>query len=179
MLHGHQRRSIRLRNYDYATTGAYFVTICVHNHESRLGTIANDVMMVNETGAEIDRWWQELPTKFPSVELDAYVIMPNHMHGIIALLGDSAPTHTPTLGDVVGWFKTMTTNAYIRGVKAARWPRFDKYFWQRNYWDHIIRDDRSLKSIRRYIELNPQKWTLDIENPNPDWIERMFGDSPI
>ena len=83
------------------------------------------------------------------------------------------------MGDVVGWFKTMTTNAYIRGVKAARWPRFDKYFWQRNYWDHIIRDDRSLKSIRRYIELNPQKWTLDIENPNPDWIERMFGDSPI
>ena len=175
----HHRRSIRLKNYDYAQIGAYFVTIVVNE---RLLLLENPAI-----AAMVQRWWDELPHKFPTVDTDAFVIMPNHIHGIIVIgntvgadlrVGPRAGEHTgsgehigspirkPTLGQIVQWFKTMTTNEYIRGVKGQGWPPFNRHFWQRNYYEHVIRNETDLDRIRRYIAENPIRWEQDTEHPN-------------
>ncbi|MDY6875892.1 MAG: transposase [Chloroflexota bacterium] len=205
----HHRRSIRLKGYDYAQAGAYFVTI-VCQHRLCLLEPAPVCDMIQS-------WWDKLPEKFPTVETDAFVIMPNHIHGIIVItepelgLGQegqgqggqerqeqggqerqeqggqtrgSAPTPDvnvgahprvrpesgvrpeSTLGHIVQWFKTMTTNAYIRGVKQDRWEPFPGKLWQRNYYERIIRNERELNATRQYIHDNPAQWENDNENPN-------------
>jgi len=116
----------------------------------------------------IGRWWGELPQKFPPVTLDEFVVMPNHLHGIltIGITSVSSPQKSsPKLGDVVDWFKTMTTNEYIRCVKMSGWRGFPGRLWQRGYYDHVIRDGADLERIRQYIVNNPAKWTDDTENP--------------
>ncbi len=183
----HHRRSLRLKGYDYAQTGAYFVTICTQDRECLLGEIVNGQMIVNVAGRMIEGWWDELTRKFPSIETDTYVVMPNHFHGVVlvgaALCGRPEPGRpesesdvqapsghprrgAPTLGDIVDWFKTMTTNEYIREVKRQGWPPFPGRLWQRNYYEHIIRGDDELRSIREYIANNPLRWPIDIENPD-------------
>ena len=170
----HHRRSIRLKNYDYSQAGAYFVTVCAQSRECLFGEIADGVMVMNDAGEMIEQWWMKLPDNFSTVENDAYVVMPNHFHGIIVLAGagpracpDSGRTHgcAPTLGDVMIWFKTMTTNQYIRGVKESHWPLFPGKLWQRNYYEHIIRNEEELNKIREYIINNPVRWVEDEENP--------------
>jgi REP element-mobilizing transposase RayT len=98
------------------------------------------------------------PGKCPGTELDSYILMPDHIHGIIHLGTDPVITELATLGTMVKWFKTMTTNRYIRGVKEAGWPQYDKYFWQQNYYDRILRNESELESRRQYIESNPARW---------------------
>jgi REP element-mobilizing transposase RayT len=129
-------------------------------------------------------FWEKLPTNFPEVELDEFVTMPNHIHGIIMMTVEVAPRGYPNrvleepdergrphgvaptaLGDIVGWYKTMTTNAYIFGVKNKQWRSFNNRVWQRNYYDHIIRDENYLNRIRQYIIDNPDKWDEDENNP--------------
>ena len=185
----HHRRSIRLNNYDYSQPGAYFVTVCTHNRQSLFGHIRENSRFLNEAGNMIDRWWRELSNKYPMIETDAYTIMPNHFHGIVAIIAATAPCvcpdesgpdiawaaprgrpgqpHrvAPTLGDMIDWFKTMTTNDYIRGVKQCRWPPFPGKLWQRNFYEHIIRDEQDLNSIREYVINNPAGWDKDNENP--------------
>jgi putative transposase len=136
----HHRRSIRLQGYDYAQAGAYFVTICIQNRQCLLGHIADDQVCLTDAGRMIVRWWQELDHKFPSVELDACVVMPNHIHGVIFNMSGArvgadqrvgpmdARTRAP-LPRIVQWFKTMTTNEYIRGVKENCWPAFHGRLW--------------------------------------------------
>jgi REP element-mobilizing transposase RayT len=92
----------------------------------------------------LESWWVKLPGKFPAVETDAFVVMPNHLHGIIALVEGA---ERPTLGTVVPWYKTMTTYACIQGVKEHGWPPFHTRLWQRNYWEHIVRDDADLARL--------------------------------
>lgn len=120
-------------------------------------------MHLNDAGHTIERHWLVLPSKFPRITLDAYTIMPNHVHGVI-LLGDASPDQT-SLGTVIQWFKTMTTNAYIRGCQASGWPLFDRRLWQRNYWEHIIRDGDELTTIRTYIDANAAQWADDRLHP--------------
>ncbi len=184
----HHRHSIRLKGYDYSLAGAYFITICTRNRECLFGQIVNGAMQLNAAGQMIERWWAELMHKFPSVETDAYVVMPNHFHGVLSLSAGGqppegrppldeqphrvAPTGStkiemgrPTLGDIMDWFKTMTTNEYIRRVKQDGWPRFVGKLWQRNYYEHIIRDERDLCRIRDYICNNAARWQEDTNNP--------------
>jgi putative transposase len=194
----HHRRSIRLREFDYSANGAYFVTICTQGRECLLGDIADGVMRVNDAGRMINVWWNKLPDKFRVVETDKSIIMPNHFHGIISIVGapprgcpDLSPpyyrpdgrttgndgrTHgagtggrphgaAPTLGDLMDWFKTMTTNAYIHGVEQSGWTPFPGRLWQRNYYERIIRNDAELAATREYITYNPKKWAQDEENP--------------
>jgi putative transposase len=181
----HHRRSIRLKGYDYSQAGAYFVTMCAQQRE--LLFVADDVIDM------IQRWWDKLPDKFPGVETDAFVIMPNHAHGIIVVgvnprvdpsprddsgqtrgsaptMGSApttgiAPTSAPTLGEMIQWFKTMTTNEYMRGVKTLNWTPFPGKLWQRNYYEHIICSEIELNAIRQYIINNPLKWEQDRDNP--------------
>jgi putative transposase len=131
-------------------------------------------MVLNEAGRFVERWWRKIPQKFVGVELDYSVIMPNHFHGIIANVGadqrvcpkTGAGEHTGSpLHRVIQWFKTMTTNEYIKGVKEKGWKPYKKRFWQRSYYEHIIRNERELLRIREYILNNPPKWCLDRENP--------------
>lgn len=173
----HHRRSIRLQGYDYARNGAYFVTVCAQGRECLFGEIVDGEMYLNDAGRMVAKWWMELPERFPDVVLDEYVVMPNHFHGILVFVGAAlrgrpdAETEghphrgAPTLGDVVDWFKTMTTNAYIRGVKMSDWPPFAGRLWQRNYYERVIRDEKELDAVREYIANNPKRWESDSENP--------------
>lgn len=153
------RRSPRLQEYDYAQNGAYFVTICIQN---RVCLFAEpDTLQLSPAGKMVELVWQQLPTQFPTIELDAFVVMPNHLHGIIVLTQRDLG-----LPDVMQWFKSLTTHEYIKGVKSSHWPAFEGKLWQRSYYDHVVRNDDDLNRIREYIALNPMRWELDEENPS-------------
>lgn len=177
------RHSIRLPQFDYSQAGAYYITIVIQNRKPYLGSIDNGTMQLNSGGKLVEKWWYEIPRKFSRVEIDSYCIMPDHIHGIINLIDvpfqnieskgtnlhtdpitDNSGTPLPT---IIQWFKTMTTNEYIRGVKQLGWPPFQNRFWQRNYFEHVIRDQNDLDRIRKYIFENPLKWDLDKENQSP------------
>lgn len=183
----HQRRSLRLKGYDYSQAGAYFITICAQARECLFGEIIESEMRVNNAGRMVRQWWSESAMKFNNIELDESVIMPNHFHGIINIVGATlcgraehktgqdtkGQPHNigqphrvaPTLGNIVEWFKTMTTNEYIRNVRQNNWPQFSGKLWQRNYYEHIIRNEDELNRTREYIANNPARWAEDEENP--------------
>jgi REP element-mobilizing transposase RayT len=164
----HHRKSIRLQKYDYRTAGCYFITICLQNRECLFGEIADGYMLRNPCGEMIVKWVGETKNKFNDINIISYVVMPNHFHAIIA---NAAVTNYQgehaglPLHHVVQWFKTMTTNEYIRGVKMLGWKPFNKRLWQRNYYEHIIRDDDDFNYIAEYIMNNPQKWKEDVMYP--------------
>ncbi len=195
------RHTMRLQGHDYSLPDAYFITIVIQDRRCLLGEITDGEARLNDAGQMVGKWWKELTNKFQSVELDEYIIMPNHFHAILWLLGidlhfDSASSRkgfesgeeslvgadlrvgpgsgeTPvqrgriqtTLPEIMQWFKTMTTNEYIRGVNQNNWPPFPGKLWQRSYYDHIVRDGMDLDNIRRYIQGNPVLWEQDNENP--------------
>jgi putative transposase len=267
----HRRRSMRLKGYDYSQAGAYFVTICTQGRACLFGEVVDGEMRLNDAGRMVVAEWERLPALFSNVVLDAFVVMPNHIHGIVILTdpaddatdgataigatisgattggattsgattrvapttaGDDATpvgaglvpaqsgaglvpaqsgaglvpaqsgaglvpaqsgaglvpapstpapstpaqsvpapstpdpsTPAPTLGDVIGAFKSRVTVEYIRGVKTFGWTPFDRRLWQRNYYEHIIRNEEALNRIRRYIVENPIRWAFDRENP--------------
>ena len=205
-----RRRSIRLAGYDYSQEGAYFVTICANKRECLLGKVAGDAMWLGDTGRMVAATWQELHLHYPGVDLDAFVIMPNHLHGIIILTVGAGPRACPTIAagpracpesgqpqgvapteylclpDVVHRFKSLTTARYLLAVRAKRWPPFSGRLWQRNYYEHVIRNEEELNKIRRYVWDNPLQWAFDRENlganrgvarpgaPTDD-IEKIFG----
>ena len=267
----HRRKSVRLRGYDYSQAGAYFVTIVTQGRECLFGDVVGDTMQLNGAGRLARAAWEGLPRRFPGIGLDVFVVMPNHVHGIIvidesvgaslvgaqdgddagmsergratmgiggmerattrvaptgsgdaacegadvfdesvgaslvgaqggddagmsergrAATGDGgmerattriAPTGcgddigererattrvAPTLGDVVGAYKSIVTVEYARGVRANGWRRFRGRLWQRNYYEHVIRDEREFHLAREYIVNNPLQWSLDRENPD-------------
>jgi len=196
-----ERHSPRLKEYDYALNGAYFVTQCTQGRECVFGQVSGGVLVPNDAGQMVQEIWKGLPDQFPTIELDEWVLMPNHFHGMIVIVGASlvgarkpivpidptqdrkifetvnkAPTRdTPTLGDVLGAFKSITTYHYIKGVKTEGWPPFRGKLWQRSYHDRIIRDEDELERIREYILLNPGRWEEDPNNPqnNPDQLRKQ------
>ena len=224
----HHRRSIRLKGYDYASEGLYYVTMCVQNRDCLFGEIKNNEMILNDAGRMVEKWYHKIHNKFPDIVCHEMAIMPNHFHCIWENVGwhgasavgadlrvrppkQNAESTTPTnividdcegiegahigientqlllegahigaplrnhtlnntdlgthtgspLSMVVRWFKTMSTNEYIRGVNELGWPPFDRKLWQRNYYEHIIRDDASLQNIAYYIENNAANWQDD------------------
>ena len=179
------RKANRLLEYDYSQLGCYFVTICIQNRLCLFGDITNGDMILNGAGKMAKKLWKELPKYYSEVEIDCFQIMPNHLHGIIHLVGDgprAVPNFrshseksekgqpqgvvpTMSLSDVIHRFKTLTTKQYIDGVKHHHWARFDKKLWQRSFHDHIIRNDDDLYRVREYIQNNPLKWHLDRDNP--------------
>ena len=159
------RQSIRLYRYDYSQSGAYFVTICTQNKKCFFGNMVNDKMVLNDAGRMLESVWSELPERFPHVKLDEFVIMPNHFHGIVVFRRSkhkvrSYGTLPDTLGRIMQAFKSITTNRYIAGVKQKQWPSFPGKLWQRNYYEHVVRDENELNDIRKYIMDNPKKWDL-------------------
>ena len=169
-----KRKTIRLKGYDYSQYGSYFVTICIFTKEPLLGDIYNDLIILSRIGHAITKWWQELPRKFPHIKLDEFVIMPNHIHGIITIVGadlcvgpNDMGAHTGApLQKIVQWLKTMTTNEYLKLIKAGISQNMNSKLWQRGYFEHVIRNEKDLSAVRQYINDNPLKWQFDSENPN-------------
>jgi len=179
----HHRRSIRLRGYDYTSPGAYFVTICVRGRKCVLGYVADDEMVFSETGQVAEAQWRGLPKHYPHVALDAFVVMPNHVHGIIVLLPDRPPVGAGFEGDRDAGYRTARKPApirkrhplseIVRGFKTFSARRINAMhgtqgqpFWQRNYYERVIRNARELEATREYIANNPLHWELDRENPD-------------
>lgn len=177
----HHRRSIRLKGYDYSQVGAYFVTICTNNRES---------FFENESIKEIaEKYWKEIPNNFKNIELDEYIIMPNHLHGIIVIKNVGAVHEPPNnraihelplqskqqykifLPQIIGWFKMNSAKSINKILKREGQP-----FWQRNYYEHIVRNETELNKIREYIINNPLKWELDFENPERKKEYKNFTD---
>ena len=166
------RRSIRLKDYDYSQAGAYFVTIVSKDRAALFGDVVNGAMVLSKAGTLVAETWQWLPTQYPYVGLDEFVVMPNHLHGVIWLTGPRAGTgdsriastkvkDQKPLGQLVGTFKTVSAKQVNLAVGTPGRP-----LWQRNYHDHIIRSEPELNRIREYIRNNPLQWELDEENPS-------------
>jgi putative transposase len=158
----HHRRSIRLKGFDYSQSSIYYITICVQDKQCLFGTIEIDRMLLNDPGNMVLEQWLKLPLRFPSVILDKFVIMPDHFHGIIYTTDNTLSK--PTLGEIVGSFKSIVTCKYIDGVNNKNWIPFNKRLWQRNYYERIVRNDLELQNIQQYIENNPANWQPDRSN---------------
>jgi putative transposase len=187
----HHRKTIRLKDYDYSKQGMYFITICTQNREHLFGEIIDDKMLLNNAGEMIEKIWFEIPKFYNGFELYEFVIMPNHIHGIIEIIDNvgANPCICPNLyisskkslqqqgehggsplqktnyqisiSELIQRFKTLTTNKYIRMVKDGVLPSFDKRIWQRNYYENIIRNEEQYLKVSEYIINNPLKWHKD------------------
>ncbi|MEM3554650.1 MAG: transposase [Candidatus Micrarchaeaceae archaeon] len=200
----HHRRSIRLPGYDYTQPGAYFVTLVTQDRECLFGEIVDGEMHLNDAGHVAERCWRDIPAHFPHITLDVFVIMPNHVHGILWIVGDDMAgaknfsPHPRTRGENAGddpgddmavgaknfsplppppptpslppRGTSKTIGSVVRGFKigVTKWFRQNTSIytvWQRNYYEHIIRDEEDLRRIRQYIRDNPARWAMDHENP--------------
>jgi REP element-mobilizing transposase RayT len=187
------RKQLRLSGYDYSQNGVYFVTMCTQNRECIFGDVFDGKMVLNDAGKMIHDVWNEIPLFYLGIELGAFVVMPNHIHGIIEIVG-AAPRGRPiivkkifidigrrfardgqpqgvaptgnqlSLFDIVHRFKTLTTKKYIDGVRNHFWPPFERRIWQRGFHERIIRNDDEYARICEYIHCNPENWQEDEEN---------------
>ena len=157
------RKQNKLENYDYGQQGCYFVTLCTYKKQPlfKIDFVGNDLCVVPHLQNQIiHKWIKETENKFPNAKIEKFVIMPDHLHFIVNIterhIGRS-------LQDLMRFFKTMTTNEYIKCVKDNLLPPFDKKLWQKSYYDHVIRNQDDYNEIWQYIENNPKKWLLTKE----------------
>jgi putative transposase len=176
-------KSARLPYYDYSSDGWYFVTICTKNMVKYFGEVRDYVMDLSDIGRIAAKFWQEIPKHFSCVRLDEWVVMPNHVHGIIiidkpftdqrrdainrvstngGITKNNNPMGKNVLGEIVRWFKGR--------VSFETHKIYQNFAWQTRFYDHIIQDEKSLNEIRQYIYYNPEKWQLDRNNPENLWI---------
>jgi REP element-mobilizing transposase RayT len=181
------RHSIRLPGYDYSQAGAYFVTICTYHRQPLFGEIRDGNMQLNASGRIASAQWGLLPSRFCNLELGEWVIMPNHIHGILVITGsgeaspsklsvptnklikDASPLHPHgtlpgSVGAIIQNFKSVTS----RKINTHS-SKYKNIIWQRNYYEHIIRDEHDLQAITAYILTNPQNWDKDEENQPHSW----------
>ncbi len=187
------RSTLRISEFDYATPGAYFVTICTFRKACLFGQVTDDRVSLSAAGSMVAETWSQLPQHYPAIRTDAFVVMPNHIHGVLFLADEHlrrphheggqawepAPTSehlaappvnsesAPALGlsDVVHRFKTLTTHRFSKLAHDRSLRPTYRHMWQRNYYEHVIRNEDSLQRIREYITNNPVSWAVDRENP--------------
>jgi len=161
------RKHNRLPRYDYSQNGHYSVTVCTKDKREWFGRAENDVMVLNEYGQIAVKIWLEIPEHFKNIELDKFVIMPNHVHGIIIIQNErvgnrhACSLQKPQfyiLSVVIGSYKSAVTR-HIHQTKNGR-----DFHWQKSFFDHVVRNENELALIREYILNNPKKWDLDTEN---------------
>lgn len=170
--HYSKRRSIRLRNYDYRRCGVYFVTICAYQKRKLFGTVVEGTVSLSSVGEVVSDEWRRIAQARANVEIDHYVVMPNHLHGLLIISErinassdqcSDGPLSAPrrgvpasSLGSIINQFKGAVTRSVWSNLLHSR-----KKIWQRNYYDHIVRDEASLNEIRKYIVGNPTRWHDD------------------
>lgn len=182
----HHRQSIRLKGYDYSQSGSYFITICARERECIFGEIKEGKTILSHLGQLVEQEWLALPHRFPHIDLDEYVVMPNHFHGIIHIVGaglasaqleapqfkpeqiDPTP-HTSTLGDIVCAFKSLVFKKHYDLIRNNHLDEVAKC-WQRNYWERIIRNHQEYNNIQNYIISNPERSSQDSDN-----LERLLS----
>lgn len=180
----HHRRSIRLKDYDYSAGGAYFITICTFQRQCLFGNITNAEMELSPLGKIVANEWLRTPQIRPNFELNEWIVMPNHIHGIIIINSPKQSNdgfvgaHSAPLPDIsvqkgIAYRRPRSLSSFISGFKSATTKQINIQrdaagtpTWQRNYYDHIIRNDKSLQYIRQYIQNNPATWQDDQLNPN-------------
>lgn len=184
----YNRRSIRLKGYDYSKSGLYFVTINTYKNQYLFGDIVHKKMVLNKAGIMVNKIWNEIPSFYNNFDIHEFIIMPTHIHGIIEIragaqdekmrvgmgtypyhkgnapmlaLDENHEDSAKSLGDIVHRFKLMTTNEYIHNVNNNNWDRFKKKIWHRNYYEYIIRHKEDYEKISKYIKYNPNNWDKD------------------
>ena len=163
----HKRKSIRLKGYDYSQEGYYFITICTQNRQKILSNIVGagpvSAQNINLTyaGKLREKIYLNLKNEFVNIKLHDYVIMPNHIHGIIEIRERADTGPAPTISDIICSFKTRTTGCILKEIKKGKIPPIEKRVWQRNYYEHIIRNEKELYAIIEYIRYNPINWNED------------------
>jgi REP element-mobilizing transposase RayT len=175
---------MRLPKYDCRAPGAYFVTLVTQDRLNLFGEVIDHEMRSNAAGRMVRDVWDSLPGRFPGTESSSCIVMPNHVHGILIIhenVGatfmaarkragmNPAPTVRqnggPTLGRIIGAFNSPTTREYTRGTRSGTWPASETRLWQRNYYEHILRNDEDWQRMHLYIESNPANWDADDGNP--------------
>ena len=157
-----QRRQLRLHGCDYAFPGVYFVTICSAGKRPVFGSIRGERIVLSPAGEIVRSEWIALVERFSRLVLDEFVIMPNHLHGVLAFVGHAGgASPSPTLFEVIGTFKSISTIKVNKLLGRRGVP-----LWQRSYYEHIVRTGEDLRKIQGYILENPLMWSLDPENPN-------------
>jgi putative transposase len=193
----HHRRSIRLKDYDYSQSGGYFITLCTHNREDFFGEVLNENMNLNRCGEMVHESWDLIPNQFSNIELDEFIVMPNHVHGIIFIYDDDNRdsddqkgliNQTPTTGtDLIPQIlmknPKTTLGKIVRAFKAKTAKIIHDsgnldFQWQRNYYEHIIRGEKDLNAIRAYISNNPLQWSVDEENRNRESAKGFDKSNP-
>jgi len=174
----YRHQSLRLKDYNYSSPGEYYVTICTKDKINLFGEIKNGEMVLSENGEIVERYWLEISKHFPFVELDVFQIMPNHLHGVIRIIGyennvndNVATIHELSLREImkkrrkmlipktIGWFK-MNSAKEINSILGQK----ENPVWQKDYYEHIIRNGKELENILNYIHDNPANWENDEEN---------------
>jgi REP element-mobilizing transposase RayT len=154
----YHRKHLRLKHYDYSAEGFYFITICGQNRVKYFGEIVDGQFIPNDAALMIEKIWLQMLLRFPFISQHDYVLMPNHFHAIVEIKNkENIP-----IGNIVGAFKSLTTNEYIKGVREHSWMPFKKRLWQRNYYEHVIRNEISYVKLVEYIQNNPLKWEEDM-----------------
>jgi putative transposase len=173
------RKRNRMLNYDYSKEGTYFLTICTYGRLQFFGKIEWGLMTLNKAGFMINQKWEEMQQFYPNIVIDAFCVMPNHIHAIVKIAAeknkilsmdkeglslDGTPQGAfPTLGlpDYLDRFKSLTTRLYIDGVRYEKYIPFERHLWQKSFYDHIIKDDIEYQKILEYIKANPLNWKED------------------
>ena len=175
---GHKRKSIRLRGYDYSQQGMYFVTVCTSDKKCNLGKIMNDDMKLNKYGHIVEKELLKSNIIRKEICINNYVIMPNHLHIIVSIVG--ADGRSPLQQHTTFRMKPKSLSSFMSGFKSTVTKQINILhktpgtpFWQRNYYEHIIRNEKKLSKIREYIINNPLKWLLDRENPNRKGSDKL------
>ena len=175
----HHRRSIRLKEYDYSMPGAYFLTMVTYQRKLLFGNINGEKVLLNKVGKIVERHWKNTENIRPNISLDEFIIMPNHVHGII-FISEIAKEAPNTRRGVLPYAPvnkirspSQTIGSIIRGLKGTTAKQINimrgtrgQPVWQRNYYERVIRNERELIKIREYIHFNPMKWESDDENPD-------------
>ncbi len=159
-----QRRRLRLPQYDNAATGGYFVTICTQERRCLFGGIIDDAMLPNSLGRIVMSCWADLPNYYPNILLDSFILMPNHVHGLLFIEEPFAPP--ADLSEIVRAFKSFSARRINECRNAP-----GNAVWQRSYFERIVRDETALPKIREYILNNPLRWSFDRNNPTNSAIE--------
>ncbi len=167
-----ERKRNRLKNYDYSQEGYYFVTICTKDREEFFGNVEEGSMNLSRCGEIANQCWYDLPKHYLNCLLDSFVIMPNHTHGIIVINSEKIvgngfkPFPTHALSEIIRGFKTFSSRRINQEMIGS-----NKFHWQKSFYDHVIRNEKSLNNLRQYIISNPLKWELDIENRRNEAIQ--------